>query len=90
MNFKTLCQDVIRDTERFWAVWSDCSCKSSRSDEEGSIPTDVIYSSSMTSHMLPAVFSYLITSFELGENEKDRIGLYFRGETMGLIRSLFY
>lgn len=68
-----------------------CSCKSSRSDGEGSIPADVIYSSGTSSHLLPAVFSYLITvsSFVLG-CEKDQTGLYLRGETTGLIRSLFY
>lgn len=94
VNVKSFCQDVMQDTERLWTEWSDCSCKSSRSDEEGSVLTDVIYRSSTSSHMLPAVFSYLISicSFVLGcENmKKTRLVCIFVGRQWGLIRSLFY
>lgn len=94
VNVKTFCQDVIQDdTEWLWTEWSDCSCKSSTSDEEGNVLADVIYSSSASSHVLPAVLSYLISICSFGldcENmRKTWLVCILLGRQWGLIGSLF-
>lgn len=90
LNIKVLCHNIIQDATWLCTVWSDCSCKSSRPDQEGNISIDAIYGSGTNSQMLPAACSDLldVSSPRLGHvNEGPDLPVSYRGNNG--IRSIF-